>query len=37
MKKLFAGIVVTGLLVAAIALAEEGKGTAYTLVLNGSR
>jgi hypothetical protein len=36
MKKLFAGMVLTGLLAAAVALAQEG-ATTYTLVVNGSK
>ena len=37
MKKIFAGLVVTGLVVAAVAFAQEGKGHTYTLVVNGSK
>jgi hypothetical protein len=37
MRKLLAGMVITGLLVAAVALAQDAKGTTYTLVVNGSK
>lgn len=37
MKKIFAGLVVTGLMVAAVAFAQGGEGRTYTLVVNGSK
>jgi hypothetical protein len=37
MKKIFAGLVVTGLVVAAVSFAQEGKSSTYTLVVNGSK